>query len=107
MYESKTHTREGKGQFGGAAGGLGLWLGKSSGNVLGAPPNLRVCVYNHSSASLPEPWAAGPDTAGRRDLQTMFMTVGLLLGLATQDRLYTHTCTKAGPEPDCGDLGLT
>lgn len=36
-----THT-ENKGQFGGEAGGLGLWLGKSSGNVLGA--TLSVCV---------------------------------------------------------------
>lgn len=33
---------------------------------------------------------AGPDTAGRRDLQTMFMTVGLLLGLAKKDRLHTQ-----------------
>lgn len=65
------------------------------------------CVSSHSSASLPEPWAAGPDTAGRRDLQTMFMTVGLLLGLATKDRLYTLTHTEAGPEPGCRDSGLT
>lgn len=50
-----------------------------------------MCACGHSSASLPEPWAAGPDTAGRRDLQTMFMTVGLLLGLAKKNRLYTHT----------------
>lgn len=50
-----------------------------------------MCVCSHSSASLPEPWAARPDTAGRRDLQTMFMTLGLLLGLAKKDRLYTHT----------------
>lgn len=55
---------------------------------------LGVRVYGHSSASLPEPWVAGPDTAGHRDLQTMFMTVGLLLGLAKKDRLYTqHTDT--------------
>lgn len=40
--------------------------------------------------SLLEPWATGPDTAGRRDLQTMFMTVGLLLELAQTDRLYTQ-----------------
>lgn len=52
-----------------------------------------MCVCSHSSASLPEPWAARPDTAGRRDLQTMFMTLGLLLGLAKKDRLYTHTQT--------------
>lgn len=62
-----------------------------------------VCVCSHSSASLPEPWAARPDTAGRRDLQTMFMTLGLLLGLAKKDRLYTHTYTKAGLEPHCKD----
>lgn len=87
---ARTHSHtENKGQFGGEAGGLGLWLGKSSGNVLGA--TLSVCVCSHSSASLPEPWAARPDTAGRRDLQTMFMTLGLLLGLAKKDRLYTHT----------------
>lgn len=54
---------------------------------------MCVCVCSHSSASLPEPWAARPDTAGRRDLQTMFMTLGLLLGLAKKDRLYTHTHT--------------
>lgn len=51
---------------------------------------MCVCVCGYSSASLPEPWAAGPDTAGHRDLQTMFMTVGLLLGLAKKDRLYTE-----------------
>lgn len=55
-----------------------------------------MCVCSHSSASLPEPWAARPDTAGRRDLQTMFMTLGLLLGLAKKDRLYTHTHTHKG-----------
>lgn len=40
---SRTHTHtqtQCKGQFGGAVGGLGLWLGKSSGNVLGATPAL-------------------------------------------------------------------
>lgn len=71
-------------------------------------------MYGHSSASLPEPWAARPDTAGRKDLQTMFMTVGLLLGLAKKGRLYTQdtythtdTHTHAGPEPGCRDFGLT
>lgn len=38
-----THTHT-KGQFGGEAGGLGLWLGKSSGNVLGATLSVCVCV---------------------------------------------------------------
>ena len=100
--------------------------------MLGATPNLVcvcvcVCVCGHSSASLPEPWAAGPDTAGRKDLQTMFMTVGLLLGLAKKDRLYTgthththtrtntHILTYTHPEKthrlawslDCRDYGLT
>lgn len=60
-------------------------------------------MCGHSSASLPKPRAAGPDTAGHKDLQTMFMTVGLLLGLAKKDILYTHnthtyTHTKAGPK---------
>lgn len=40
--QTHTHTHI-RGQFGGAVGGLGLWLGKGSGNVLGAPPNF-VCV---------------------------------------------------------------
>lgn len=67
---------------------------------------VHVCVHvcGHSSASLPEPWAVEPDTAGHRDLQTMFMTVGLLLGRAKKDRLYTH---NTGPEPSCRAYGLT
>lgn len=51
--------------------------------MLGAKPTPCACVC--VSASLPEPWAAGPDTAGHKDLQTMFTTVGLLLGLDTKD----------------------
>lgn len=71
---------------------------------------MCVSVCGHSSASLPEPWAAGPDTAGHKDLQTMFMTVWLLLGLAKKDRLYTqhtHRYTQAGLEPGCRENGLT
>lgn len=65
-----------------------------------------VCVSSFMSVTT---GALGgrPDTAGRRDLQTMFMTVGLLLGLATKDRLYTqiHTDTLRLAESPAAETG--
>lgn len=80
------------------------------GHKINLSDRVCVCVWGCSSASLPEPWAAGLDTAGRKDLQTMFMTVGLLLGLAEKDRQQTlththtptHTHTLTG-RPECTD----
>ena len=63
---SKNKHTHSKGQFGGAAGGLGLWLGKSSGNVLGATPNvcacMRVAIYQRHYRS--------PGWLGRTQLAT-------------------------------------
>lgn len=61
--------------------------------MLGAKPTLCVCV--RASASLPEPWATGPDTAGHKDLLTMFTTAELLLGLATKDARTPSTSAES------------
>lgn len=71
---------------------------------------MCVCVYLCASSFMSVTTGAlggRPDTAGRRDLQTMFMTVGLLLGLATKDRLYTqiHTDTLRLAQSPAAETG--
>lgn len=59
-----------KGQFGGAAGGLGLWLGNSSGNVLGPSPNLCVFMCTSVSVAIHQRHYRSPGRLGRKQLAT-------------------------------------
>lgn len=104
-------------QFGDAVGGLGLWLGKRSGNVLGAPPNfvsvpLRVCLcarefiherhYRSPGRKAGHSWPQGsPDYV---------YDSGAIIRAGYEGQTIhanTHRHTEAGPEPRCGDQRLT